>query len=578
MILKALYDYYHRCGDLPPMGYRTTKISFLIRIDKDGNFLDIEDRRSEDKKSAQKFIVLASSRSSDVKPYFFYDKIEYVFGNSKKDDSKKTLKRHKAFVAQCQKLSEKYPESEAFRAVCLFYEKSGIDKVKSSSYWETMVKSDPWVSFILKGKTEIIAEAEELENEVIVLYPCGKRVPHCLIKGEQAVPVETTTATMIPGSQATARLVSFQENSGYDSYGKSKGYNAPISQEAEAAYTTALLHMLDDDSRNKFYIGDRTFLFWASSNKESANAMEESMFNLFGSFSADADDPNRQIEEVRRVFLSICSGELPSDSSDKFYILGLAPNKARLAVVYWNEIEIREFAKLILRHFDDMDIVDGRTHKNAYYGIYQMMVAVTLGGEKKKIQPNLPESTIKSIFQGLPYPHTLFSSSLRRIRAELNDEKMKDKYGTSKFYNWQITRFAILKAFLNRNNNNNKPLTVMLDKENKNQGYLCGRLFAVLEYAQKEANTIKERYMNAASSTPSTVFPTLLNLSIHHVEKFENEGEKIRIDRLKQEIIDMLPSDGFPSHLDLNDQGRFFVGYYQQKKDIYTAKKDKTAE
>ena len=119
----------------------------------------------------------------------------------------------------------------------------------------------------------------------------------------------------------------------------------------------------------------------------------------------------------------------------------------------------------------------------------------------------------------------------------------------------------------------------MLDKENKNLGYVCGRLFAVLEYTQKRANnitSIKERYMNAASATPAAVFPTLLNLSIHHVEKLENEGMKIYIENMKREIIDMLPSDGFPSHLSLQDQGCIFIGYYQQMQDIYTKKESKS--
>ena len=111
----------------------------------------------------------------------------------------------------------------------------------------------------------------------------------------------------------------------------------------------------------------------------------------------------------------------------------------------------------------------------------------------------------------------------------------------------------------------------MLDKENKNQGYLCGRLFAVLDKIQEDANnqhSIRERYMNSASATPATVFATFLNLSSHHSENL-NEGRKIFFEKLKQEIIDKLPADGFPTHLDLQDQGRFFVGYYHQRQDFF---------
>lgn len=138
---------------------------------------------------------------------------------------------------------------------------------------------------------------------------------------------------------------------------------------------------------------------------------------------------------------------------------------------------------------------------------------------------------------------------------------------------------AILKAYLTRKNyTNNNKITTMLDKENNNPGYLCGRLFAVLVKMQKDANnvsSIKERYMNAASTTPASVFSTILNLSIHHAEKL-SDGLRIMYEKLKQEIMDKISADGFPSHLNLQDQGRFFIGYYHQKEDFFTRKNDKT--
>jgi CRISPR-associated protein Csd1 len=166
--------------------------------------------------------------------------------------------------------------------------------------------------------------------------------------------------------------------------------------------------------------------------------------------------------------------------------------------------------------------------------------------------------------QEIPYPVTLYAACLRRIRAE---QKI------------MISRAAILKAYLNRiNDNNNQKLKVMLDKENMNQGYLCGRLFATLEYIQERANnihTIRERYMNAASATPAAVFSTILNLSNHHIEKLE-KGAQIFFEGLKGEIMQKIAANGFPAHLDLNDQGRFFVGYYHQRQEFY--KKNETSE
>ena len=210
-----------------------------------------------------------------------------------------------------------------------------------------------------------------------------------------------------------------------------------------------------------------------------------------------------------------------------------------------------------------MDIADTRKEKKPYAGLHSILGAVTLGGKSSDAAPNLPDAVVKSIFQGGPYPASLFQSCIRRIRAEQP---------------LTITRAAIIKAYLNRlNDNNNKKLNTMLDKENNNQGYLCGRLFAVLDKIQEDANgihSIRERYMNSASATPATVFATILNLSTHHLEKL-NAGSQIYYEKLKQEIISKLDADGFPAHIDLQDQGRFFVGYYHQRQDFFTAKDNK---
>lgn len=176
-----------------------------------------------------------------------------------------------------------------------------------------------------------------------------------------------------------------------------------------------------------------------------------------------------------------------------------------------------------------------------------------------KLPPSLPDSVVKSIFQGMPYPYTLYAACIRRIRAEQS---------------LTITRAAIIKAYLNRLDNSEQKIDIMLDKENKNQGYLCGRLFAVLEKIQEEANnqhSIRERFMNSASATPVMVFPTILNLSSHHIEKL-SEGRTVQFEKLKQEIVDKILADGFPVHLDLQDQGRFFVGYYHQRQDFFEKK------
>jgi CRISPR-associated protein Csd1 len=581
MILKALYDYYNRSGDLAPEGFENKEIHFIIVIDEKGQLINVEDRRI-DKKKSQTFLVIKCCHSNAVTPLLWYDNLMYALNYieplSEKDqqDPKKAKKqdmaiekaniKHLAFVAKCNALAKKYPSCKIFNAVTLFYKNDGVEQVKKSPIWDEMTKkTGAYVSFLLKGDKTIAACIPELINE-IKKEPLSidESMPFCLITGERTTPVRTATDTPISGSKNSAKLVSFN-NDTFLSYGKEQCANAPMSPSAEAAFSTAIKTMSGKDSHNKFVVGSRTFLFWASSNNEASQKAEEELYNLLGYVEDESDDPNRRIEQVRKVFNSIYSGVLHTSSEDKFYFLGLAPNVARIAVVYWNESSLKDFAKRISDHFCDMDIIDSKKDEKPYSGLRNIMSAVALQGKVSDVQPNLPEAVIKSIVQGIPYPYSLISACLRRIRAE--------QYVS-------ITRAAIIKAYLNRINDNNQKIKVMIDKENTNQGYLCGRLFATLEYLQERSsnglNSIRSRYMNAASATPSAVFATILNLSVHHAEKLDKGGQ-IFFEQLKSEIIDKISAKGFPAHLSLQDQGRFMVGYYQQRQEFYT-KKEKIEE
>ena len=545
------------------------EIGFLIVIDNDGHFLRFEDRRI-DNKQAQKFLVKKHiGRTSAIVPNCLYDNSGYVLGYADKGDVKA---QYQSFKDRIKSIYETHASNKDIAAVYKFYQQDHsvvLEQMQIDTLWPDIVrnlnKRYSTFSFIIEGDSKILAEKSELFDEGLEKENGGQQI--CIVTGRRGKTVETTTATMIPGSQATAKLISFQVNSGYDSYGKSKCGNAPISEDAEFAYTTALNHLLGTNSRNKFMVGNRTFIFWAAKDDEAGQEAEESVFSLFG-FNDKEDNPNKSIEKVRKVFRSIYTGELRTTSDNIFYILGLAPNSARITVTYWAEIPLMQFARTISKHFDDMDIVDNRPGKKSYMSLRSIISAVALEGKVADVTPNLPEAVVKSVFQGTTYPQTLFASCIRRIRAESGN---KDDSAIS------ITRAAIIKSYLNRLNNNEQKIRVMLDKDNTNQGYLCGRLFAVLDKIQEEAykqHSIRERYMNSASSTPSVVFSTILNLSNHHLEKIENEGRRIYFEKLKQEIMNKIDSDGFRAQMDLQDQGRFFVGFYHQRQDFFTKNED----
>lgn len=578
MILKALYDYYDRSGKyIAPIGWAYVPFFYSIVLDSAGNFIRLEPLG--DKDGLPLLTYRPEERTSAPLPHCMGDNGSYLLGlkeiKDKEDfDFAKELednsKNFDAFKKEIDNVYQTLPNNKFAVAIHLFYQKYDIhliDKIRQDNNWKDFCKLlSKNITFSVEGVTGYAACDAEIINERIKVMSNDNKETICLITGIKRKPVSTTYSSFIIGSKSNAKLVAFQISSGYDSYGKKMGLNAPISEEAEFKYTTALLKLLSKDSRNKFRIGNRTFVFWASSSNEVAEQVEESLFDLLGYSETKEDNPNAKIEQVRKVFTSIYSGVVKTNLDDHFYILGLAPNAARIAVVYWSETSLKDFAGMILRHFDDMEIVDTRKDKKPYRGIKEMLSAVTFGGKQSDATPNLSETVIKSIFQGIPYPYTLFSSCIRRIRAESGDNGAN-----------RVVRIAIIKAYLNRQNDNNKKIEVMLDKSNNNQGYLCGRLFAVLDRIQEDSNginSIRERYMNAASATPATVFATILNLSSHHMEKLSNDGKRIFYEKMKQEIIDKIPADGFPAHLDLQDQGRFFIGYYHQRQDFFTKKEE----
>lgn len=570
MILRTLYDYYNRKNNeqesfLAPEGMEDQAITFLIVLDLYGHFLRLECTENSYGRPNIYRVLKHKNRTSSIDPNAFWDNAEHVLnmkitnGLCVQADDKKA--KQNAFIDFCKELHKLFPENKEFYAVCRFYEQpEELLKITNDPVWKQVIANGSgYFSFIINGQQNIVASHPDILKYYKYTAKAKKQEQFvCLITGNKDSAVRLTTATPIKGSKRTASLVSFQLDSGYDSYNKKQCFNAPISPSAEASYTTALNYLLSNDSRNKFVIGNRTFVFWASSSSEAAQKAEQSVFALFG-FPTEKDNPDYHIESVRKNFESIYSG-IPHDSQDCFYFLGLAPNSARISVIYWNECPLRDFSMQILNHFQDMEIADTRKEKKSYSGLYSILAATTLNGKVSEASPNMPEAIIKSILQNTPYPYALFMACLNRIRARQDIS---------------ITQAAVIKGYLNRIlNTNQKLLSIMLDKENTNIGYLCGRLLSVFVWQQEkcnDSNSIRTRYMNAACSTPAAVFPTIMNLATHHADKLD---DKLRIfcEQLASEIIEKIPANGFPAHLDIYDQGRFLVGYYHQRQAFFTKK------
>jgi len=569
MILQALYDYYQRKAadpesNIAPFGYEwNSKILFRIVIKENGEFFQLEPN------TVSYLVPRAVKRSGgDFRPNFLWDKEEYLLGTFDTNQTK-----HNIFK---KSVSQDIPvllrNSIGIKAINHFFETNQIDSVRKSADWEMVKRAkNPNMSFWLIGQDAPIASDEIFKEFVISkeLHETGESAVKiikgiCSITGKKTLIARTHQKTFI--NKDANLLVSFQKNSGYDSYKKDQAYNASVGVEAEFAYTTALKMLLESKS-NKFSIKGKqksgtSFLFWA----DKQNVLEEN-FNFFFNTSFHADNPDRDVRTVKAALESIFTGRLNEEGNVKFHILGLCQGGgSRIAIRLWKTNTVKEFALHIKKHFEDLEIISDSKTQRDYINLYSLFTNISLKNDIDNLPPNIHGSVVESILDGTKYPDTLQQQCIRRIRAEQHVNRI---------------RAAILKAYLNRKetiyNTNEKLITMSLDLENKNQGYLCGRLFAVLEKIQEEAQpgintTIKDRFYGAASATPITVFSRLITLSNHHIEK--KPSLKVFFEKLKGEIFGKIDSNGLPAHLSLDDQSRFAIGYYHQRQDLFI-KKDK---
>jgi len=362
----------------------------------------------------------------------------------------------------------------------------------------------------------------------------------------------------IPGAQTSgASIVSFNLDA-FRSYGKEQNFNAPVSTEAAFAYTTALNYLLRRDSRQKIQVADATTVFWAQ---------RPTQVESFLGYALDPREANLgdATEASVRAYLSALRKGLRPEEIDEtvpFYILGLSPNASRIAIKFWYEGTVADLDEALGQHFRDIAMVREFDNQMEFPGIWQLMIETAPQRKTENIKPTLAGAFMRAVLTGKPYPAYLLAAMVDRIRAD----------HTVGYY-----RAALIKAFLVRQAriySRRMEVTQVLNESSTNVAYRLGRLFAVLEKNQRDAistanATIKDRYYSSASATPGVVFPQLLRLNQHHTAKL-SEGQKIQNERLMQEILDGV--DGFPTHLKLEDQGLFALGYYHQRKALFTKK------
>ncbi len=417
----------------------------------------------------------------------------------------------------------------------------------------------------------------------------GAATGQCLVTGETGpIAVLHKSISGVAGAQPTgASLVSFNFPA-LESYGKAQGANSPVSERAVFAYGTAL-NWLTSSTRHRTLVGDATSVFWA----ERSGPEEDFLLDLFAeAMGAEARTPDEAAQQPQRetgptndeagagrlkgILERVMQGKhVPGemavfDEGVRFFILGLAPNAARVSVRFWHVNTFGGLLENVRKHFEDMAIVHRESERPVSVGRLLLETAPAVSRKRDSVPKAVVGSFMRSVIEGAAYPRSLFATIILRIRADANDPdqpRLERKV--------TYPRVAFIKAHLRRRARMTgdkaleEALTEMLNTENRNPGYLLGRLFALLEKAQQDANpeirsTIKDRYYASASATPGAVFPVLIRLAQHHLAKSEYG---FRVDKQIEGVIADIES--FPAHLNLDHQGLFALGYYQQKSALY---------
>lgn len=582
MILQALCDYYERKPDLPRLGFETKAIPFVIEINSAGQLVQIEDTRTLEgkKKIARNFVVpQGEKKTSGVSANLLWDNAEYVLGlpaqdklekirkgkdaeKKEKEYRERLVEMHQEFIENIRALSTSIEQEEAgLHAVLNLLESANISQLEVNQHWPEIIETNPTITFRLNGDKELVCQRSAIRVVLGGTDADAEKIT-CLISGDTDGFERLHTAIKgVWGAQSSgANIVSFNKDS-FNSFGKEQGANAPVGKRAAFAYTTSLNYLLSKESTQRIQVGDASTVFWSEKHTD----LEDTFADLFD--EPPKDDPAKQTRAIEALFNTPQTGAFSDDGGKtRFYVLGLAPNAARISVRFWQVGTVAEMSARIRQHFEDIKIIHASFEK-PYLSLFRLLVATASQGKSENIPPNLAGEFMRAILAGLPYPQTLLQAAVRRIRAEREVN---------------YSRAALIKACLNRQArysppNQEKEIAVSLDDSNTNPGYRIGRLFAALEKIQEEAvnpsATIRDRFYGAASSTPVTVFANLMKLKNHHLSKME-EGRK----RYFEKLIGQIMSDinDFPAHLSLADQGRFAIGYYHQRQAFFTKSESTT--
>lgn len=591
MNLYPLVKYYEVLaeeGKVTKPGWCSAKVSAALDISTDGELLGViplkkEEQRGKKTVEVPQMIKVPEqvTRSSGISPNFLCDNAGNMLGfdakgnpERAKDCFKAAREMHLQILADVQSVEAK--------AVTAFFQKWSPDMAKqhevTAAHYEELCDA-PNLIFSVEG--QYVQDSPEVKEawEQYRSESSQEKDGICLVTGKRTKIARIHGKIKgVPGAQSVgASLIGFNESS-FQSYEKEQSYNAPVGTYAMYAYTTALNYLIRMKN-SKSQIGDTTVVYWSEDGDENYQAIYSGAMEPTADNCEIIDGVFKNLEKDWAVDTeTVLSGISPEQ---RFYILGLSPNAARLAVRFYYEDSFGNLLRHLKEHYERMEIVRPSADNVEYLGVWRMLQEIVNKKSKdKKPHDNIAGAVYRAILSGGRYPESLYQAVIQRIRLEQDQPD-------AGIYKITRGRAAIIKAYLIRNTNltEEEEITVGLNENSRNVPYTLGRIFAVLENIQEDANpginaTIKDRYFNAACATPAHVFPLLFKLKNSHTRKLAgkgNKGAEVNFEKLLCQLQGCIPVDdaqqfAYPKRLTLEEQRMFILGYYHQTQKRYEKK------
>ena len=581
MILQALTQYYEdllRLGKINRPGWSKQKVSYSLLLSEEGELLQLLHLQQEVQRGnktvlgpQEMWVPSPVKRSSGIRPNFLCDTSSYLLGVDGKGKADRSIDCFAASKALHLHLLREV-DSPIARAIVRFFEHWDPSQAASHPVlqedWEELLKGGNLTFSLDKQFAALdpaIADAwtQHYEDSSADAEPI-----RCLVTGQTGTLARLHPSIKgVAGAQSSgASLVSFNAPA-FCSFEHEQGANAPVSDYAAFAYTTALNTLLADRNRVS-RVGDTTILCWAAGGE---SAYQDCfLMSIFDDSYTENDILNTLHHLSKGESIQWDDTRLSPDT--RFYVLGLAPNAARLSVRFFWQNSFGALARNLERHYQRLEIIRPSFDKFPTLSIWRLVLETVrkVPGRAPEPHPRLAGDLLLAVLNDTLYPATLLNGVELRIRAERSVSR---------------GQAAILKAYYTKYLEQFQPdspmkeaLTVELNEQTNYLPYLLGRLFAVLEGLQQRANpgintTIKDRYFNSASATPAIVFPQLINLAQKHLNKLDG-GLAVYYDKQITELSSRI-TQTLPTRMSLAEQSAFQLGYYHETQRRYTAKAKK---